>query len=190
MATAGAGRTAVGSGCSPGTPVIPSSRRVISASRLENPVSRLGFSVSRRVVPGAAVVRAAGFPDVRTDGDKKNRRRFFWNRRLVSQSERGDSNARPLRPERSALPTALLSEVRCKSTTIFGDTKTLGDFFSYFAVFTSSMAFGLTGSLVMSRMRSRDFERRRCFATTEMRSRVLSPGSSLLLASDTLRLGW
>ena len=25
-------------------------------------------------------------------------------------SERGDSNARPLRPERSALPTALLSE--------------------------------------------------------------------------------
>ena len=25
-------------------------------------------------------------------------------------SERGDSNARPLRPERSALPTALLSD--------------------------------------------------------------------------------
>ena len=27
-------------------------------------------------------------------------------------SERGDSNARPLRPERSALPTALLSVLR------------------------------------------------------------------------------
>ena len=32
-------------------------------------------------------------------------------------SERGDSNARPLRPERSALPTALLSVVcGCKGT--------------------------------------------------------------------------
>ena len=29
-------------------------------------------------------------------------------------SERGDSNARPLRPERSALPTALLSDRSCK----------------------------------------------------------------------------
>ena len=28
-------------------------------------------------------------------------------------SDRGDSNARPLRPERSALPTALLSECIC-----------------------------------------------------------------------------
>ena len=27
-------------------------------------------------------------------------------------SERGDSNARPLRPERSALPTALLSDLQ------------------------------------------------------------------------------
>ena len=30
-------------------------------------------------------------------------------------SDRGDSNARPLRPERSALPTALLSECLCKA---------------------------------------------------------------------------
>ena len=29
-------------------------------------------------------------------------------------SERGDSNARPLRPERSALPTALLSDCNSK----------------------------------------------------------------------------
>ena len=29
---------------------------------------------------------------------------------LLAKSERGDSNARPLRPERSALPTALLSD--------------------------------------------------------------------------------
>ena len=29
-------------------------------------------------------------------------------------SERGDSNARPLRPERSALPTALLSDCTSK----------------------------------------------------------------------------
>ena len=29
-------------------------------------------------------------------------------------SERGDSNARPLRPERSALPTALLSDCASK----------------------------------------------------------------------------
>ncbi len=29
-------------------------------------------------------------------------------------SERGDSNARPLRPERSALPTALLSDISSK----------------------------------------------------------------------------
>ena len=31
------------------------------------------------------------------------------------KSERGDSNARPLRPERSALPTALLSVLRMQS---------------------------------------------------------------------------
>ena len=30
-------------------------------------------------------------------------------------SERGDSNARPLRPERSALPTALLSDFAVQS---------------------------------------------------------------------------
>ena len=35
-------------------------------------------------------------------------------------SERGDSNARPLRPERSALPTALLSE------TCFGEVVSPG----------------------------------------------------------------
>ena len=34
-------------------------------------------------------------------------------------SERGDSNARPLRPERSALPTALLSDCGCKSRVLF-----------------------------------------------------------------------
>ena len=34
----------------------------------------------------------------------KERLSRFW-------SERGDSNARPLRPERSALPTALLSDI-------------------------------------------------------------------------------
>ena len=34
-------------------------------------------------------------------------------------SERGDSNARPLRPERSALPTALLSVLRLQSYIIF-----------------------------------------------------------------------
>ena len=31
-----------------------------------------------------------------------------------NMSDRGDSNARPLRPERSALPTALLSDCDCK----------------------------------------------------------------------------
>lgn len=31
------------------------------------------------------------------------------------KSERGDSNARPLRPERSALPTALLSDFAVQS---------------------------------------------------------------------------
>ena len=45
--------------------------------------------------------------------------RFLWgvNKKRVRRfdtpsflSERGDSNARPLRPERSALPTALLSD--------------------------------------------------------------------------------
>ena len=38
-------------------------------------------------------------------------------------SERGDSNARPLRPERSALPTALLSECGGKDTTILLKTE-------------------------------------------------------------------
>ena len=35
------------------------------------------------------------------------------------QSERGDSNARPLRPERSALPTALLSVLRMQRYVLF-----------------------------------------------------------------------
>ena len=35
-------------------------------------------------------------------------------------SERGDSNARPLRPERSALPTALLSDCGAKVQIIYG----------------------------------------------------------------------
>ena len=38
-------------------------------------------------------------------------------------SERGDSNARPLRPERSALPTALLSDCAAKVCIVFGLTK-------------------------------------------------------------------
>ena len=39
------------------------------------------------------------------------------------ESERGDSNARPLRPERSALPTALLSDCGCKGTPFFDINK-------------------------------------------------------------------
>ena len=35
--------------------------------------------------------------------------------KFALKSERGDSNARPLRPERSALPTALLSDFAVQS---------------------------------------------------------------------------
>ncbi len=47
-----------------------------------------------------------------------------WKQKKISKrisflSERGDSNARPLRPERSALPTALLSVLRCKGISLF-----------------------------------------------------------------------
>ena len=45
-----------------------------------------------------------------------------------SASERGDSNARPLRPERSALPTALLSEYACKVTAFFRKEQVYGVF--------------------------------------------------------------
>ena len=38
-------------------------------------------------------------------------------------SERGDSNARPLRPERSALPTALLSDCGAKLRTFYEKSK-------------------------------------------------------------------
>ena len=37
-----------------------------------------------------------------------NRSSFSFSRKIFKKSGRGDSNARPLRPERSALPTALL----------------------------------------------------------------------------------
>ena len=39
------------------------------------------------------------------------------------KSERGDSNARPLRPERSALPTALLSDCGAKLRTFYERSK-------------------------------------------------------------------
>ena len=44
-------------------------------------------------------------------------------------SDRGDSNARPLRPERSALPTALLSDCGAKLARSFGFQGVLGDVF-------------------------------------------------------------
>ena len=43
---------------------------------------------------------------------KKEQHPWLMPSMLLLQSERGDSNARPLRPERSALPTALLSVLR------------------------------------------------------------------------------
>ena len=44
---------------------------------------------------------------------------------LPIMSERGDSNARPLRPERSALPTALLSVLRLQRYIIFSEIEIL-----------------------------------------------------------------
>ena len=41
----------------------------------------------------------------------------------IFKSERGDSNARPLRPERSALPTALLSDCGAKLRTFYEKSK-------------------------------------------------------------------
>ena len=43
---------------------------------------------------------------------KRNKKRLNYLIAKPYMSERGDSNARPLRPERSALPTALLSVLR------------------------------------------------------------------------------
>ncbi len=42
---------------------------------------------------------------------------------VLTLSERGDSNARPLRPERSALPTALLSDCGAKLRTFYEKSK-------------------------------------------------------------------
>lgn len=44
-------------------------------------------------------------------------------------SERGDSNSRPLRPERSTLPTALLSDFAMQSYTIFSQKNSFLNFF-------------------------------------------------------------
>ncbi len=46
------------------------------------------------------------------------------------ESERGDSNARPLRPERSALPTALLSVCGCKVSASYENYKIKTIFFT------------------------------------------------------------
>ena len=49
----------------------------------------------------------------------KRRKPLNFSGFLLLSSERGDSNARPLRPERSALPTALLSDCVAKVGIIF-----------------------------------------------------------------------
>ena len=55
---------------------------------------------------------------------KKNRDNFFISVLIYNLlSERGDSNARPLRPERSALPTALLSDCSAKLRTFYEKSK-------------------------------------------------------------------
>ena len=54
----------------------------------------------------------------------------FLHYRILSR--RGDSNARPPRPERGALPTALLLESECKSTTFFSLIQTIKEKTYYF----------------------------------------------------------
>ena|GEM_PF-4707742 len=87
--------------------------------------------------------------------------------RLVS--ERGDSNARPLRPERSALPTALLSDVPFYDRNIAEFPNCGGEVSDIFLnerilcyyLFTSTSItiLGCVGSLVSNNMllRPRDF---------------------------------
>ena len=61
-------------------------------------------------------------------------------------SERGDSNARPLRPERSALPTALLSDCAAKVRVFADSTKCFCGFFSRTAFWKPFFGDGVWGS--------------------------------------------